>query len=388
MTRRRQLLIRTAEDETALVTKVARRNGQATSTWARTQILRAAKSQLDPPDSGAGPLRTDLELLSLFCGPGGLDEGFRQAGFGTSLAVDIDEECVRTFKLNHPAAVVHRGDLNRLSLTHIDELAGRTLEPIGVVGGPPCQGFSVSNVHQRDDDPRHKLPTTYAKLLGRLNRRHPLSFFVFENVPGLLGKKHIHRYQRFKRDFAKVGFEVHEHLLNAMDYGVPQDRRRIFIVGINKSLHPGVTWSPPEPEQGPPRTVRDTIAGLPEPQLNGKGLDPESFDVHPNHWCMVPRSKKFQRADALKEGQAYGRSFRTLAWDSPSWAVAYGHREVHCHPDGKRRLSIHEAMLLQTFPGWYRLTGNISSQVRLVSEAVPPRLAWHLAVAIRNSLRI
>lgn len=81
-----------------------------------------------------------------------------------------------------------------------------------------------------------------------------------------------------------------------------------------------------------------------------------------------------------------GRSFRTLSWDKPSWTVAYGHREVHVHPDGHRRLSVYEAMLLQTFPKSYRLTGNISAQIRLVSEAVPVRLAWHIALSIKRSL--
>ena len=331
-------------------------------------------------------LLSDLELLSLFCGAGGLDEGFRQAGFTTSLAIDKDLQCVRTFETNHPNAIAAQNDINELSLSVLDRLVNREIAPIGVLGGPPCQSFSVSNVHQRDDDSRHDLPISYARLLGRLNKRNPISFFVFENVPGLLGKKHRHRYEQFKNEFMKVGFQLHEHRLNAMHYGVPQDRSRIFIVGINIGKHPNAQWKPPERENRRPPTVRETIEGLPEPVLNKKGMDPETFPAHPNHWCMVPRSKKFSDSGALREGQAHGRSFRTLAWDRPSWAVAYGHREVHCHPKGHRRLSMFEAMLLQSFPKGYRLTGNISAQVRLVSDAVPPRLAWHLAVALRIAL--
>jgi DNA (cytosine-5)-methyltransferase 1 len=133
--------------------------------------------------------------------------------------------------------------------------------------------------------------------------------------------------------------------------------------------------------------VKDAIGHLPEPIHNDRGLSADSFAVHPNHWCLVPRSKKFETAK-LEQGQAYGRSFRTLSWNEPSWTVAYGHREVHVHPTGKRRLSIYEAMLLQTFPHEYRLMGNMSAQIRLVSEAVPVKMARRVAESIRASLKI
>ena len=212
-----------------------------------------------------------------------------------------------------------------------------------------------------------------------------MSFFVFENVPGLLGDKHKHRYEEFKLSFDDAGFKLYEDRLDAQHYGVPQQRERVFIVGINKTKHPGVKFEFPKREEHK-FTVRDSIYGLEEPVHNDSGLDPHTFKVHPNHWCMVPRSKKFITKGALTEGQAWGRSFRTLAWDEPSWTVAYGNREVHVHPKGHRRLSIYEAMLLQSFPHTYVLTGNISAQTRLVSEAVPPRLGWHLAVSLRRAL--
>lgn len=328
-------------------------------------------------------------LLSLFCGPGGLDEGFRRAGFTTTLAFDNDEECVRTFNKNHSFnnAIAHCCDVRSLSIAKIDSLAGRHFTPVGVIGGPPCQSFSVSNVHQKQMDPRHDLALSYARVLRKLNTKRPVSFFIFENVPGLAGNKHRDRFLRFKRSFQYAGFELYERVLDASDYGVPQHRERIIIIGINRDLHPKAVWKWPDVESSR-RTVRDAIGGLPSPILNARGVDPESTPVHPNHWCMVPKSKKFSTPGALRNGQSWGRSFRTLSWDEPSWTVAYGNREVHIHPSGKRRLSIYEAMLLQSFPPHYVITGNISTQTRLVSEAVPPRLAWHLATAIRSSLGI
>jgi DNA (cytosine-5)-methyltransferase 1 len=385
--RETKVMIRLSEEEKGLLDVAAQMSGLMTASWARMMLLRMARQPVKAVREVDGAhAQRETGLVSLFCGAGGLDEGFRQAGFRTLVAVDTDAEAVNTFALNHQSARTAVRDVTDLTLSELDELVGFRLEPVGVLGGPPCQSFSVSNVHQSDNDERHALPESYAALLARLNKRSPISFFVFENVPGLLGKKHVHRYERFKKLFEKAGFKLYENLLDAKNFGVPQERPRILIVGINHDKHPEATWKPPEAEGGLV-TVRDTIAGLPEPVVNARGLDPATFPVHPNHWCLVPKSRKFGNG-GLREGEMYGRSFRALTWDKPSWTVAYGHREVHVHPEGKRRLSIYEAMQLQTFPKTYRLTGNMTAQVRLVSDAVPPRLAWHVARAIRASLGI
>jgi DNA (cytosine-5)-methyltransferase 1 len=381
--REHKVMIRVSDGEKQLLDAQAKNAGLMTASWARMELLRSVREAGVPSLPMLPPLKHPHALLSLFCGPGGLDEGFRLAEFATVVAFDKDEDCVRTFAFNHRSARCAVGDITTLAPKDIDRLAGGKFAPVGVIGGPPCQSFSVSNVHQSEDDPRHSLPMAYAALLKRLNRRHPISFFVFENVPGLLGKKHATRYSQFKKAFESAGFEIYEKLLNAQDFGVPQDRPRIIIVGINKQKHPGKVWTPPAPS-GPPRTVRDVIADLPEPVPNERGLDSDEFPVHPNHWCLVPRSGKF--AKGMVEGEMWGRSFRTLKWDEPSWTVAYGHREVHVHPRGHRRLSIYEAMLLQSFPPSYRLLGNMTAQVRLVSEAVPPKMAYHIACSVKASL--
>ena len=385
MTRESKVMIRAGKEELALFESAAKKHGLPTASWARMKLLAAARGNgLDRDE----PRSNGLELLSLFSGPGGLDEGFHQAGFFTRLAFDNDRECVNTFRLNHPFSTAEVQDIRTLTVARLDHLAGRAFKPVGVIGGPPCQSFSISNVHQNEEDPRHSLPMEYVRLLRELNERHPISFFLFENVPGLLGARHRHRYEEFKRGFAGAGFDIHENRLDAQDYGVPQIRPRIFIVGINRMLHPNCRWTVPDKEQVAPKTVREVIGRLPEPVINGDSKNPEEFPFHPNHWILAPRSRKFRTKGMLREGQMFGRSFRTLKWDEPSWTVAYGHREVHVHPSGRRRVSIYEAMLFQTFPHEYRFTGNISAQVRLVSEAVPVRLAWHLAVQIRRCLGI
>jgi DNA (cytosine-5)-methyltransferase 1 len=237
-------MIRMGDSELQLLDTTAKANGLPTATWARMELLRVARNASEKavhePSSGYAVNRP--ELLSLFCGCGGLDEGFRQAGFATRLAIDIDQECVNTFAKNHTEAKAYRRDLTELKLADIKSLSDVAFNPRGVLGGPPCQSFSVSNVHQREDDPRHSLPSAYAKLLKAINGDTPISFFVFENVPGLLGERHRHRYDQFKREFSRAGFQIYDTILDAQNYGVPQVRPRVFIVGINRDLHRNAEW--------------------------------------------------------------------------------------------------------------------------------------------------
>ena len=328
-------------------------------------------------------------LLSLFCGPGGLDYGFEQAGFEAGLAFDIRPTSIETWNSNRPENPCgYVRDIEQLTIEELDQLYGRQFRPLGVIGGPPCQSFSVSNVHQNEEDERHNLPNAYANLLFQLNRRNPIDFFLFENVPGLLGIKHIARYEEFKRNFQYAGFKIHEASLNAMHFSVPQDRDRIFIIGINDQRYPEKVWIPPSAlnTEDEARTVRDAIGNLPEPIFFRRGLDADRIPFHPNHWCMNPKSKKFSTPGALREGQQFGRSFRTLYWDRPSYTVAYGHREVHVHPSGTRRLSVYEAMRLQSFDNGYILKGTLSDQITQISEAVPPLLAENIANSIIETL--
>jgi DNA (cytosine-5)-methyltransferase 1 len=145
-------------------------------------------------------------------------------------------------------------------------------------------------------------------------------------------------------------------------------------------------WTPPEPTHKVPRTVRSAIGKLRAARHWERGLNPAAIAVHRNHWCMAPKSKKFSTPGALKPGTALGRSFRMLHWHEPSPTIAYGNREVHVHPNGRRRLSVYEAMLLQGFPPEYEFVGSMSAQISQVSEAVPPPLARAIATSIRRDM--
>lgn len=325
-------------------------------------------------------------LLSLFCGAGGLDHGFEEAGFEVGLALDRKQDSVKSYNLNRPTSSVAKvKDLSSVTVQDIDELYGREFRPTGVIGGPPCQSFSQANVNQKVDDVRTALPMAYARLVVTLHERSPLDFFVMENVVGLVRRKHVATLERVEDQLGEAGFKIARLLLNAKDHGTPQNRPRLFLVGVDgrrfKEADPKKFSVPVQPTM----TVRTAIGDLPEPVHFARGLDMAEQGAHPNHWCMAPKSPKFSQEGGVKPG-VKGRSFKMLNWDEPSIAVAYGHREVNIHPSGRRRLSVYEALLLQGFPDDYVLTGTLSSQIDQVSEAVPPPLAKAVADTLFKTL--
>ena len=326
-------------------------------------------------------------MLSLFSGAGGLDLGFKNGGFRPGLAIDIDPVAVETYRWNQPDTHVAQLDIAQTSADELVDLwisVNGEQGPAGIIGGPPCQAFSVSNVHQKRRDPRRKLLINYAKVIEAFTSRLGLDFFVFENVLGLTQGRHRWRYLQFKRLCKKAGYSVREKVVNAGSFGIPQNRKRIIVIGINHERYPGLVLDPPEGDKQP-LPARGALYGLPEPVFCQKNLDPAKVPHHPNHVAMVPRSKRFTNG-TLKPGDQRGRSFRVLSWDRPSYTVAYGHREVHVHPNMHRRLSIYEAMRLQGFPRSYELKGTFSQQVQLVSDALPPPLGEGVAAAISKGL--
>jgi len=330
-----------------------------------------------------------IPLISLFSGSGGLDLGFEKQGFKAIVAYDKEPSAVETFNFNRNGIVAKEVDL--LTYTGqqiIDEISKQNsgLVPRGVIGGPPCQYYSNGNKSPReDDDPRRLLPAKYAEILKVLAEQYDLDFFLFENVKGLAGPKHRSDFDKLINLFIDAGFHVTNRVLNAYDFNVAQYRERVFIIGWNKSFYTKGSYNFPD---GKPcrLSVEDMIGSLVEPQLYERNLVPSEFPEHPNHWTMQPKSPKFNNPlpPNLKKTT---RSFRRLSWENPSYTVAYGHNEIHVHPNGHRRLSIYEAMLLQGFPGnrgEYELRGNLSEQVTLVSDAVPPPLASSLAASVKK----
>lgn len=334
------------------------------------------------------------QIISLFSGCGGLDLGFEQAGFHPIVAYDLFHVAVDTYNSNRDKNLAVSADLSKLTAAEIiQQIESRISDDpiIGAIGGPPCQAFSRGNVHPKPHDVRRELPIHYAEILKELNQKYNLHFFVFENVEGLTLNRHKEEFTQFRQLFEQAGFNIFEGILNARNYGVPQDRTRVFLVGLNNTMYPDKEFVFPESISSGDLTVQDAFEAAfgehpwPEPAFYDSNLKLEDIPHHPNHWTMVPRSPKFKNGELLGS-KINRRSFRVLEWDKPSWAVAYGNREIHVHPSGTRRLSLYEALILQGFPKSYVLKGNLSQQVKMVSDAVPPPLAFYLASSISKFL--
>jgi DNA (cytosine-5)-methyltransferase 1 len=313
-----------------------------------------------------------------------MDNGFRRERFRVILACDNFDPAVRSYNFNAKRRTARVVDLNTTTpdmIIKFIENRSSPVRPEGVLGGPPCQGFSRGNAQADPQDPRNLLPFRYAEILASLNRRYALKFFVFENVLGLTNPRHVARYRAICRAFQNAGFNLFQGELDAQDFGVAQLRRRLFVVGLNRELFPHTEFQFPSGSRDRV-TVREVIAGLPPPTFFKQDLTPSEIAFHPNHWTMQPKSEKLRGASPTD-----GRSFRRLSWDEVSPTVAYGNREIHVHPDGGRRLSVFEAMLLQGFPRSYRLSGNFSQQITQVSNAVPPPLAQALARRLQETIR-
>lgn len=325
------------------------------------------------------------KIVSLFSGAGGLDLGFKRAGFPLIFAVDLSPAAIQTHKRNFKETTSVAADLEDLGpdgvLAYLENLL-EPGEPIGMIGGPPCQGFSRANTESTANDPRNRLPILYLQIVEALQHRYDVKFVLFENVLGIRYAKHSLTFRSILSRFRDLGLTADVNEYSALDFGVAQTRSRVIVSGF-KDEDVARLFKPKKVESSH-LTVRSVIGGLPAPAFFALDLEKSAIPLHENHWTMRPLSKRFSQPGGADRA---GRSFRRLDWDKPSPTVAYGHREIHVHPDGRRRLSIFEAMLLQGFPEEFVLEGTLSSQVEQVSNAVPPPLAQSLATAIKTAMR-
>lgn len=344
------------------------------SSWRRTGPRRHGRVSVELPT-----------VVSLFSGAGGLDLGYLRAGFPLALAIDRSEAAVETHRRNFRGPNAVTADLVELGPAGVIELLEPLLErghPIGVIGGPPCQGFSRANTASSINDPRNKLPLLYLEIIEALQAEYRVEFVLFENVLGIRDAKHSVTFRGILSKLASLGLRSGVIECSSLDFGVPQTRNRVIISAF-ASAAAAEAFKPKKVESFN-LTVRAAIGDLPDPVFFSHGLTPERIPFHANHWTMRPRSKRF--SDPVLAART-GRCFRRLDWDKPSPTVAYGHREIHVHPNGTRRLSILEAMILQGFPRDFVLEGTLSAQVEQVSNAVPPPLAQALARATSISLQ-
>ena len=327
--------------------------------------------------------RSTIEVLDLFCGGGGLSEGFLQAGYDVVAGVDASEEFLATYERNHEDALAIQADLSEVDPETFFETHPIDPDAIDVViGGPPCKGFSIAG-HRDPDDERNYLVGAFIDYVAFVQP----DAFVMENVPGITSMEGGDTLRSILEGFREAGYETPAYeTLNAADYGTPQTRRRVIFQGRrdgSRPTYPERTHSPAEQTTlsgerlEPYVTVADALGGR----------DVESL---PNHETTDHSSEMVERIAEVDVGESlyesYGDSWRRLDPDEPAITIKENHNAPFIHPEADRVGTVRECAILQSFPDDYVFEGPKSTQLKVVGNAVPPRLANAIAEALAGDL--
>lgn len=365
------------------------------------------------------------KLIDLFSGAGGMSVGFSRAGFNIKGSIELLEKYAQTHEINFPGCTSLYGDIRELSPK---EFARKTKisksSPTIIVGGPPCQTFSSAGQSKiqslsKDDiknDPRNYLFKSYFDYVAYFKP----DIFVMENVPNLKTKYNGEIFENILKICSELDYEVTHDILNAADYGVPQNRKRLFIIGCKKGRK---VKFPKSTHTNKPTTVYDAISDLPDiydgirarelpysknTQLTEyqKLLRNENKKVD-NNICRVSNDRAKKLFTYMNQGDKYmdlpkkvrnilpfredifPDRLKRLVLDKPSWTILAhigmdGYRYIH--PTENRTLSVREAARIQSFPDSFVFNGNMREQYIQVGNSVPPLLAEALANAIKEHL--
>lgn len=322
-------------------------------------------------------------LISLFCGGGGLDLGLSFAGFGTRVASDVAPAYVDTVVGNLPHAKECKEDALLLTKEKLCALAGTSKIDL-VAAGPPCQSFSILGQRGALADPRGKLALKYFDLISDIRPKA----FLFENVPGLLSVNKGEDWRKLaKYAKEKTGYYLHSARLNATVFGVPQVRERVILIGLRQDVRFEFPTLPTGPK------ADEVIAEL--ATRKGEGLPSawalESVAELPNHDIRAHGPRVRERYRKIAPGDR-DRTDHTDRIDpkKPSGTVLVGSGggggRPHIHPKDPRVITVREAARLQSFPDWYVFHGTNTAQYRQVGNAVPPLLAYEVGKKIAEAI--
>jgi len=347
--------------------------------------------------------------IDLFSGAGGMSLGARCAGIDVALAVESDPFAAATYVANHPGTAVFNDDIRKLTSRRIRVVDKRGISV--VFGGPPCQGFSYSNLRTRSvDNPENWLFMEFLRVVGIWNP----DWVVFENVRGVVNTARGMFVDRVVDHLEKLGYATTQGLLNAMDFGVPQDRARFFLLGCRCGVSPKL----PKRTRRKTPSVADAIYDFPRLE-NGASESwmpyadiPPSFyarrlrngaDNSPNHlvtrnsrlvvrryshippggnWEDIPARLMRNYADRMR---CHTGIYHRLRPDRPSVVIGNYRKNMLIHPTQNRGLSVREAARIQSFPDDYEFHGSIGFQQQQVGNAVPPLLAEAVFKAITTA---
>ncbi|MFZ6689297.1 DNA cytosine methyltransferase [Undibacterium sp. SXout11W] len=325
-----------------------------------------------------------MKIASFFAGAGGLDLGFKKAGFEVIWANEYDKEIWETYEKNHPETILCRKSITEVTSSEVPEVDG-------IIGGPPCQSWSEAGALRGIGDKRGQLFFDFIRILDEKKPK----FFLAENVSGMLLPRHAKALDAIKQLFKECGYTLSFTLLNAKDFDVPQDRKRVFFVGFRNDLN--VAFKFPEPSDYSP-SLKDAISDLEKyakPALN-KTYTNGSTGEFSNHEYMTGGFSTM-----------YMSRNRVRGWDEQSFTIQAGGRHAPIHPSAPpmefisqnvrifaagheekyRRLSIRECARIQTFPDDFVYHyKNLTSGYKMIGNAVPVNLAKAIAAQIKTAI--
>lgn len=361
--------------------------------------------------------RHNMTVIDLFCGAGGLSEGFRQAGFHVLAGQDYDDQAGATFAATHPEATFIGGPIQDVTPQQLLKAAGKKKGEIDViVGGPPCQGYSVYNHQRGERDPRAGLFREYLRIVKGIQPR----WLVMENVTGITSIAGGGIVREIFDGMQSLGYRVDMKVLRAEEYGVPQERRRVFFIATRSDAP--ILF--PEPTHGPNLlpfvTVWDAISDLPKLE-NGDKAVPRAYGKRPQNGyqamlrgdCAIVQNHSASRLARINEERMRhippGGSWRDIPFDllpagmkkakRSDHTKRYGrprktdlactiltkcdvHWGAYIHPVQNRSLTVREAARLQSFPDFFTFQGSSTEQYVQVGNAVPPLLGKRVAESV------
>lgn len=324
-----------------------------------------------------------MNVVSLFAGCGGLDLGFEKAGFNVVWANEYDGAIHETYRLNHPNTTLNTSDIRTLTGKDIPDCDG-------IIGGPPCQAWSEGGKQLGLDDPRGQLFLDYIRIVKEKKPK----FFVIENVQGILDDKNKESLSSFMDTLREAGYRISYELLNAADYKIPQDRFRVFFIGIRNDLSNKYVF--PNAVSSNPITLKQAIGDITErpryycdDTVEGEHPSRMNHDVYTGAydakymarnrvrgWDETSFTMQAQARNAPQHPQA-----PKMSYVSPSQRIfAKGYEHLY------RRLSVRECARIQTFPDNFKfIYQDVKDGYKMVGNAVPPRLAWYLAIQMKKA---
>lgn len=346
----------------------------------------------------------ELNVIDLFCGCGGLSYGFERAGYNILLGIDNDKKALETFELNHNGSKSICGDITEITYEgHIKPLiGGKTIDVI--IGGPPCQGMSLSGP-RKFDDPRNKLYLSYIRLVNEIRPRA----FVIENVPGLVGLFGGQIKDSIISKFTEMGYSIQYRIMCAADYGVPQNRRRVVFVGLKEGefeypepLKETITCSIALSDLPPliDELGEENAAYVMEPTNDYQRLMRQRSSVVKNHVAanhserikyiisLVPDGGNYKDLpEEYRKSRKFHVAWTRFASDKPAPTIDTGHRH-HFHYKYNRVPTVRECARLQSFPDDFIFLGNKTQQFSQVGNAVPPIMAECIAKQLKKHLGV